>query len=265
MYGELGKLRESLAEVVGELRPECLDPRDAVRLVERFSSIEKLAAAGKALAARRVASSGAWKGKGDRSAAHFLARTTGTSLGAATALLETSQRLAELEKTEEAFRKGKLSETQAKEITSGASASPSSEDELLALAESDSVAGLRQAARKAIANAETDECSRYQEIHRSRYLRHWSDPDGAFRADIKLTPDAGAGFLASLEPYIEQIFESARKANPPSRALRGLRSGRPGGDGQGPPRSVQRILGAHGHGARAPRSLSFGARPHHRR
>ena len=32
-----------------------------------------------------------------------------------------------------------------------------------------------------------------------RYVRHWTDPDGAFRLDAKLTPDAGATVLSALQ------------------------------------------------------------------
>jgi hypothetical protein len=39
----------------------------------------------------------------------------------------------------------------------------------------------------------------------------WSDPDGAFRLDARLTPDAGAEVLASLRPEADLIFEEARK------------------------------------------------------
>ena len=59
----------TVARAVRELDPQALDPARAEQLVETFTSIERLAAAGKSLAASRVASSGAWQARGERSSA----------------------------------------------------------------------------------------------------------------------------------------------------------------------------------------------------
>lgn len=57
-----------------------------------------------------------------------------------------------------------------------------------------------------------DEKARYDDIRRRRRLRHWSDPDGAFRLEALLTPDAGACVLAALQPVAERIrHESDRR------------------------------------------------------
>jgi hypothetical protein len=47
------------------------------------------------MAAKQVANSGRWRRSGERSAAHFVARKAGTTVGQAVATLET-RRLAEL-------------------------------------------------------------------------------------------------------------------------------------------------------------------------
>jgi Domain of unknown function (DUF222)/HNH endonuclease len=60
------------------------------------------------------------------------------------------------------------------------------------------------------AAASGDEVGRYDAIRRRRRLRHKTDPEGAFRLDAVLTPDAGASVLAALEPYHERIFADAR-------------------------------------------------------
>lgn len=113
MFGRLRELEGVLRELVGGLDPEGVGGAEAVRLVERFAAVERLAAAGKALAARRVVSSGAWRGEGDRSAGHWMARTTGVSLGQAAAVVETAERLAGLSATDQAVRAGQLSAVQA--------------------------------------------------------------------------------------------------------------------------------------------------------
>jgi len=209
---QVAKATELLRAAVGGLDPEVLEGASAIKLVEAFAEAERLGAAGKALAARRVADSGAWRTSGEKSAAHWMAAATKTSVGAAVTTLETAGRLSELPRTEAAVRAGRLSEAQAKEVASAGAACPSSEGELLDTAATESVAGLRERCAQIRAAALSDERERYHRIHARRRLRHWSDPDGAFRLDALLTPDGGAAVLAALEPVTEAIFKEARQA-----------------------------------------------------
>jgi hypothetical protein len=211
MFERLEKAKDALQEAVQNLDSEVLEPSQARNLVEVFSTIERLAAAGKGLAARRVASSGLWRETGERSPAHWMARSTRTSVGHAVAILETAERIADLPGTQAALREGKLSEVQAIHIASAAAASPTSEPELLAAAEVDGVAALRERCAQVTAAA-TDESARQRAIHQRRQLRHWTDPEGAFRLEGRLTPESGAVVLAALEPFKERIFKQARQA-----------------------------------------------------
>ena len=198
-----------LREAVAGLEPERLDAHAAVDLVDTFATIEKLAGAGKALAARRVAASNLWRGAGERSAAHWLARRAGASVGAAMATLETAERLQELPGVDSAVRAGELSAVQANEIASAAAADPGAEAELLATA-SDGVAGLREKCRQVKAAAAPDELARHRALHASRSLRHWSDPDGAGRLEGRFTPEVLAELLVALEPHEAEVFREAR-------------------------------------------------------
>src|SRR5712691_8366757 len=99
--------------ILSALEPGCLDGPAALRLLEVFTAIERLGAAGRTLVAKRVEESNVWRASGDRSAAHFIAQKTGTSVGRAQSALETAERLAALPATVEAFRAGALSEVQA--------------------------------------------------------------------------------------------------------------------------------------------------------
>ncbi len=211
MFDDIRAAGRQLKKAVKKLEPEVLEAKTAARLVEEFAEIERVAAAGKALAARRMADSGVWRKDGARSAAAWMATKTGTSVGHAVNTLETAARLAELPATESAVRAGKLSEVQAKEIASAAAASPTAEHELLGVAEKEGVQTLRERCAQVRAAAVPDELAHYDKIHRSRYLRHWSDAEGAFRLEGRLTPDAGAVVVAALEPYKERIFAEARK------------------------------------------------------
>ncbi|MGI8426374.1 MAG: HNH endonuclease signature motif containing protein [Actinomycetota bacterium] len=198
-------------DLAHRLRPEELDAEFAKELVVDFAKMEHSAAAAKALAARRVSNSGSWRLDGDRSAAGWMARRTGSSEGNAIAVLETANRLSGLSATDEAVRSGELSEVQAIEIASAASARPSSEKELLEVAKFEGVKRLKEHCNKVKAAAAGDERGRYESIRRTRYLRTWSDHMGAFCLEAKLTPDAGASLLAALEPFKREIAKQASK------------------------------------------------------
>jgi hypothetical protein len=211
MFAELKDLERRLEKAVAELDPDAVEARSAATGVEMFGRMKRLCAAGEALLAGRVASSGTWRKDGDRSAAHWLARKGGTTVGQAVSTIETASRLKELPATEEAARKGKLSEAQTKEIASAAAANPAAEKELLDTAKTEGMATLRQRCARVKAAATTDEVDRYNTIHKARYLRHWLDAGGGFRLEGRLTPDAGAQLIAALEPYKEKVFRTARK------------------------------------------------------
>src|SRR5207247_7094316 len=177
----LQEMEAELREFVAALEPETLPAEAAAGLVDSFATIEKLGAAGKALAARRVADSNLWRGAGERSAAHWLARRAGSSVGNAMATLETARRLGELPAVDAAMRAGELSAPQANAIASAAGADANAGAELVDVARNDGVAGLKDKCRRVKAAAAPDEMARHRAIHASRSLRHWNDPDGAGR------------------------------------------------------------------------------------
>jgi Domain of unknown function (DUF222)/HNH endonuclease len=138
--------------------------------------------------------------------------TTGETVGAATRTLETARALDQLPETDAAFRAGKLSETQAAEITSAAGADPSAESGLLATAAATTVNGLRDERRDVRAGAEPDDRAWARRPHESRRAHKWSDPDGAYRMEARMAPDAGARFDAAWEAHTDRIFREARRA-----------------------------------------------------
>ncbi len=212
MFSRVRDSVEALREFVRDLEPRTLDAADAARLVELFGEAERLGAAGKAIAARRVEETNAWRAGGHRSAAHWLAARAGTAISAAVDTLATARRLDDCPRTAAAFRAGELSEVQAREITQAAVADPAAEQHLLDAAGRDGLQGLRERCRAVRAAAEPDGSERYQRIHRDRHFRHWSDAEGAFCFGGRTTPDAGARLLAGIETHQERIFQAAWKA-----------------------------------------------------
>jgi hypothetical protein len=211
-----GDLRTALAD----FEPERVTGADADRLLSAFAEIEKLAAAGKLLSARRVESSNVWRRKGHRSAAAHVADATGTGLGPAINSLQTARQLGSLPATDDAMRHGRLSEAQAKEIAGAAILQPEAEDELVKAADQQPLNVLKLRCRRVKAVG-TDQNQAYEKIRRSRYLRHWTDDEGAVRFDARLTPDDGARLVAAVKGESARLAAGARRAgvDEPARAL----------------------------------------------
>src|SRR3954469_1609231 len=89
MCERLAELRDAMGRYASSFDPALLSCEDAGLAVVEAAAIERMAATVKALAAARAADGGAWKAAGGRSAAHHLARLTGTSVGQASEVLAT--------------------------------------------------------------------------------------------------------------------------------------------------------------------------------
>jgi hypothetical protein len=201
-----------LKQVARDFDPRCLEGPDAAALLEVAGEGKRVCAALETLAAGQVAESGAWRAEGYRSAAHWVAEATGETVGAATQTLETARRLEELSATDEAFRAGELSATQAAEIASAAEADPRAEADLLQTAAATSVKGLRDQCRQVRAGAEADDLAWARRLHTNRRANGWTDPDGAYCGSWRMAPDAGARFDSAWQAHIDRIFRDARTA-----------------------------------------------------
>jgi Domain of unknown function (DUF222)/HNH endonuclease len=207
----LKRVAEDLRSALSKFEPERLSGPDAAMLLELFAGIEKLAAGGKLLAARRVESSNVWRRQGHRSAAAQVAEATGSGLGPAITALEAARQLGSLPATDEAMRDGRLSEAQVKEITSAAIHQPGAEQELVDAAEKQPLNVLKLRCRRVKATGRGHR-DRYEAIRRGRYLRHWTDPEGAVRLDARLTPDDGARVVAAVKAHTDLLADEARNA-----------------------------------------------------
>lgn len=207
---DLVELRRQLQRLVAGVDAAVIDPAVAETLVGEFATIEHVAAAGKALAARRVAESGLWRRSGDRTEAEWLARTTGDSVGSARAVLETAAVIDELPAVSVALRRGTLSAPQAAAIASAAAADPSAESRLLVMAERTPLTKLRNECDRVRAAATPDLAERHRRVHEARYWRRWTDRDGARCGQYRMTPERAAVLEAAAEPFVEAAFRQAR-------------------------------------------------------
>jgi hypothetical protein len=205
-------LREAVSGYVAAFDPAVVSGDDASVVMREAKAIESAAGALKALAAARVAETAAWKRSGDRSAAHHLARTTGTTVSAAAETLSTAQRMRELPELDAAARRGDLSAQQAAAISGAAGANPSATRRLLEAAERQSLQELRdECARTKAASESVGTEERRRRMHRRRYLRTFTDDEGGWNLRFRDNPEVGAEILSALEPLRDRIFERARK------------------------------------------------------
>ncbi len=206
-----------LGEAVASLDVACLDGRQSRELMEEFAHGNRLTGAAVAMLAKRVDETGAFNLAQHRSAAHYLAKVSGTSVFAAEQTIRTAHQVAELPATEAALRAGALSSVQAKEVAAAASADPSAEPLLLSRASTAGIKGLKAEAARVIAAASTDENARYDRIMRERTFRHWRDHDGAGRIDVRGPLDLTTRVTLALAPYEAALFAAAKDRAEPER------------------------------------------------
>jgi hypothetical protein len=216
MFGSVSieEVRDELAavrELVGRLEPDRVPLPEAPAMWQAFEAVERLAASAKTLLAIRVDESGVWQRTGYRSAPEYLARRSGTSLGAARSSLETSKRVRDLPHTRAAMRRGELSRSQADEISGAAAAKPNAERSLLTTVAGSSLSELRERCARTRAAADPDRDATDRRIHTERRLRRWTDAEGAWNLSARGTADAGSRLNAVLNPIIDELFNAARR------------------------------------------------------
>jgi hypothetical protein len=216
----LERIADQLRKGLADYDPERLTGADAARMLAGFAEIEKLAAGGKLLSARRVESSNVWRREGHRSAAAHVAQATGSGMGPAINALKAARNLGSLPATDDAMRNGRLSETQVKEIAGAAIVQPEAEQELVDAANKQPLNILKLRCRRVKA-AGIDQSQAYEKIRRARYLHNWTDEEGAVRFDARLTPDEGARLVMAVKAETRRLAADARKAgcDEPTRAL----------------------------------------------
>ena len=209
---EIMGLRAQLTAAVTALDLGSCLPSTAERLVVEGDQIERLGRAIKTLAAARVHEAGSWEKPGVASPADWLAGATGTSKQDAQDTLDTGRNLRNLPATDAALRKGKLSPKQAKTVADAAAANPAAERDLLDTAQRDSLGALKNRARRAKAEADSDPEGTRKRIHANRSCRAWTDADGVGHLHASGPPEEIARLSARVTHQAAKRFDAARKA-----------------------------------------------------
>jgi len=213
MCVRLVELRSAIAGYAATFDAGLLSKEQAAQVLTDAATIESIAATIKALAAARSADTGAWKDAGDRSAAHHLARSTGTSVAQAGEAIETGRRLGNLPLASAAARAGSLSAQQAAAVADATKVDPAAEARLVERARASSLADLREECLRTKAAARPDAESRRRAIHADRFLRSHTDAEGAWHLRMRDNPEVGAEILAAIAPFRDKLFRAARDDN----------------------------------------------------
>ena len=210
MCERLAELRAATEKLSRGFDASVLDSASAAVALRNATAIKNMAATIEAMAAARVSECGAWAREGNRSAAEHIAKTTGTSRGAAADALKRAEQLRELPEVDAAARAGRLSPEQTSAIAGVGEVAPEAAPRLIERAGRDSLEELRRECA-AVRNAHTDPEERRRTIHRRRFLRRYDDPDGAACLLAKGTPEDLAAIMARVEAERDKVFATARR------------------------------------------------------
>ncbi|HYH51900.1 MAG TPA: DUF222 domain-containing protein, partial [Acidimicrobiia bacterium] len=147
--------------------------------------------------------------EGFRSVAAWMASKTGAPVGTSITTLEMAAHLDDLPLVAEAFRAGRLSEAQMREIVHVASEVPGTEGQLLTAAETLSLKALREECRRVEAAAAVDADDRYRQIRRSRDVRSWVDRHGVGHMSARMTPDDLARLMNEVDRRADDLIADA--------------------------------------------------------
>ena len=181
------------------------------QVVADVSAMQGMLATVLADASARIADSGTWRSEGDRSAAHQLARETGTTVGAARQTLETGERLRELPALAGIARSGALSAAQTSAVAELGAVAPDLVPSFVARAQETTLAELREECARAAAARQPDPEEQRAWVHAARSLRQWREAGGAQVMQVRDTPEVIAGLYTKLAPVRESLFIDARE------------------------------------------------------
>ncbi|HEU0214666.1 MAG TPA: hypothetical protein VFR13_11315 [Jiangellaceae bacterium] len=218
-----------MAALVDRLDPDAVSGSAARELWCELDRVERLAAAGKTLLARRVADSHVPDRAGVKTAAEDLACRGGTTVRAARDALDTSSQLAQLPRVEAAVRRGLLSTAQAAAVGDAAAADPTTEQRLVDLAATVSLPELREECARVKAAADPDPAATNARLHRRRSLRRFTDPDGAWtRSPTRSSlPPAKPDATNRMRPTPSTLCSPSPPATPRPPSPPALQRGRP--------------------------------------
>ena len=178
-------------------------------IAEELARTEKACAAARVRYAARASECGEHRKRGFADASDWMARSAGSTAGAARAALGTVKAVDACPATKDALAAGEVSLEQAREIASV----PEHEAELLELARTSGSRAVKDAARKLRLEAiDPEELSAKQ--HAAREFVHWKDDLGMIRFRGALPPSVGVSFVNRLDAETDREWRAAKRGPP---------------------------------------------------
>ncbi|AKL73931.1 protein of unknown function DUF222/HNH endonuclease [Actinobacteria bacterium IMCC26256] len=211
MFDRLDQLTTELEACFASMEVDCFDGARAARLVSCGERVRRLGDAIRTIGVGQVERTNGWKGQGAKTISEWFAIEADCPQHEAQSVVVLAGQLQHLPVTQAALRSGELSGAQAVEVARGAIVAPNTETQLLNLSKHVTVRDLRDASSRVVAAA-TDEAARHRQVHKSRFLKSWTDIDGSFNLRARMTVANGALVMAALKPLQDEIFKVARKS-----------------------------------------------------
>jgi len=198
----LSQARESLEKANANLDPELVSVEQAHHLLGAYAKVQRLAAYGETVLARRVDD------------AKAVAAATGTTVGKAKETLNTGKAMQGASGLDQAMRSGELSADQAAPIAKALQDNPSAEDSLLDAARTGSVHDLKERARKVSLDAQDrDDLAKRQ--RQARAARISRDDLGMVRISAWFEPHVGEPIARRLDAQAKRRYRQAKGAGEP--------------------------------------------------
>lgn len=207
---DLAAAGQRLEDLTSTVDPNAVTPAEAATLFDELAHLERVVAGTRLRLAARAAQADAWRDAHERTPAHWIARRCGISVHASDTMITTSRKLTELPKTDAAVANAQLSPGQAAIIADAAADGPIAERPLIDTARREGWAALRHQARQAKAAACPDPEERRRKAHARRAFTS-STHDQTWTARITTSVDQGARIEAWLKPFVERVFDDARR------------------------------------------------------
>jgi hypothetical protein len=188
---------------------------DMLKVLGIAESLSRSAAALRMKVARGIEQSKIHEDEGRRNADELIAGVTGQPVGKATETLGLARALEAHPVIQAAFNKGKLSESQARQIASAADVDPAKAKGLIVIATKKSYGELKEACQRIRSKKQTgqDADERYKQMRKRRCLRTWIDHEGFGRLEATLMADSLGVLRSALKPFEEQMRDEHRKSD----------------------------------------------------
>ena len=211
MCNRLSEVLASARAVVSSLDVSALSGAQVAMVFEAGAELEKLGASLKVLVAPKIAQSDKWARTGHRSPEEWMARTSGTSVGATKTAVETGKRLEQLPATASAVKAGALSLSQAAAVAEAAAADPRAEAKLLEAAAGESLKNLQDKSRRVVLDSRGTLEERYARQRKLREFTSWIDDEGMTAGRFRLTPEVGAAVINKIRSEADRFYRRAYK------------------------------------------------------